>query len=67
MTPHDANRQDNTEQDYHRERVEKMIATAKTKAELQDLVRSLDARNIQLQNIRDRLQLELAQYRKESP
>lgn len=66
MTPQDTNTHDGTEQDYHPRRVEQMLTTAKTKAELQDLVRSLDARNIRLQDIRDRLQLELAQYRKNS-
>jgi hypothetical protein len=32
-------------------RVELMLKTAKTKAELQELVRMLDNRNLQLQNV----------------
>ncbi|MDR7375311.1 putative FlaG/YvyC family protein [Kocuria rhizophila] len=67
MTTQDTNKQDNTEQEYHRERVEKMITTAKTKAELQDLVRSLDARNMQLQHINRALQHQLHQHRKDTP
>lgn len=33
------------------QRVEHMLALAKTRAELQDLVRMLDARNMQLQRV----------------
>lgn len=46
-----------------RERVEFMIRTAKTKPELQDLVRALDARNLRLQRVRDQLGVALAQAR----
>lgn len=46
-----------------RERVEWMIRTAKTKAELQDLVRMLNHRNMALQRVRDQLGIELAQAR----
>lgn len=46
-----------------RVRVEWMIRTARTKPELQDLVRALDARNIRLQRIRDQLGIALAQAR----
>lgn len=50
-----------------RERVEWMIRTAKTKAELQDLVRALDARNMRLQRVRDQLGVQLAQARLNYP
>lgn len=46
-----------------RERVEWMLRTAKTKPELQDLVRALDARNVRLQRVRDQLGIALAQAR----
>ena len=49
--------------DPDEQRVEHMLATAKTKADLQELVRMLDNRNVQLQRVRDRLALELAQTR----
>lgn len=45
--------------DFHANRVEEMLKTAKTKADLQQLVRSLDARNMQLQRVRDDLAREL--------
>ncbi|GGG70328.1 hypothetical protein GCM10011374_38570 [Kocuria dechangensis] len=45
------------------ERVEMMLRTAKTRADLQDLVRSLDARNMQLQKVRDDLATQLMQAR----
>lgn len=45
--------------DFHANRVEQMLKTAKTKADLEQLVRSLDARNMQLQRIRDDLAREL--------
>lgn len=45
--------------DFHANRVEEMLKTAKTKADLQHLVRALDARNMQLQRIRDELTREL--------
>ena len=67
MTTQDTNRQDNTEQEYHHRRVEGMLTNAKTKAELQDLVRSLDARNMQLQHINRALQHQLHQHRKDTP
>lgn len=41
------------EADYHARRVDQMLSTAKTKADLVHLVRALDARNMQLQHIRD--------------
>lgn len=40
-----------TANDSDVERVELMLRTAKTKSELQDLVRMLDRRNVQLQNV----------------
>lgn len=46
-----------------RERVDHMLKLAKTKAELQDLVRALDARNVRLQRVRDQLGVALAQAR----
>ncbi|WP_016997946.1 hypothetical protein [Kocuria atrinae] len=45
--------------EFHANRVEEMLKTAKTKADLQQLVRSLDARNMQLQRVRDDLAREL--------
>ena len=50
-----------------RERVDHMLKLAKTKAELQDLVRSLDARNMRLQRVRDQLGIQLAQARNNAP
>ncbi len=38
-----------------------MLTNAKTKAELQDLVRALDARNMQLQHLNRALQHQLHQ------
>ncbi|WP_272026945.1 hypothetical protein [Kocuria rosea] len=46
-----------------RERVDFMIRTARTKEQLQDLVRALDARNVRLQRVRDQLGTALAQAR----
>jgi hypothetical protein len=46
-----------------RERVEHMLKLAKTKADLQDLVRALDARNMRLQAVRDQLGIQLAHTR----
>ncbi|WP_124106146.1 hypothetical protein [Kocuria tytonicola] len=65
MTPQDVNRQDDGEQD-HRRRVEGMLTNAKTKADLQHLVRALDARNLQLQHINRALQHQLHQHRKDA-
>lgn len=45
--------------DFHENRVEQLLKTAKTKADLQQLVRSLDARNIKLQHVRDDLAREV--------
>lgn len=67
FTPQDTNRQDNTEQDYHHRRVEGMLTNAKTKADLQHLVRALDARNMQLQHLNRALQHQLHQHRKDAP
>lgn len=53
--------------DHDQQRVEQMLRTAKTKADLEDLVRMLDARNVQLQRVRDRLAQQIAQARKETP
>lgn len=50
-----------------RERVDHMLKLAKTKAELQDLVRALDARNMRLQKVRDQLGVALAQARLNAP
>ncbi|MFI7583159.1 hypothetical protein ACH9DO_05125 [Kocuria sp. M1N1S27] len=36
-----------------------MFRTAKSKAELQDLVRTFDAHNVRLQRVRDRLCIQL--------
>ncbi|GGG50788.1 hypothetical protein GCM10011374_11750 [Kocuria dechangensis] len=44
-------------------RVAQRLKTAKSKAELQELVRSLDRRNMRLQKIRDDLAVQLAQAR----
>lgn len=62
MTPQDTN-----EQDYHHRRVEQMLTNAKTKADLQHLVRALDARNLQLQHLNRALQHQLHQHRKGTP
>lgn len=51
-------------QEPNNDRVEHMLATAKTKADLQYLVRSLDQRNMTLQRINESLRHELAQLRK---
>lgn len=67
MTTQDTNRQDNTEQEYHHRRVEGMLTNARTKADLQHLVRALDARNMQLQHINRALQHQLHQHRKDTP
>lgn len=53
--------------DHDQQRVEQMLRTAKTKADLEDLVRMLDARNVQLQRVRDRLADLLYQARQEQP
>lgn len=45
--------------DFHANRVEGMLRTAKTKADLEQLVRVLDSRNIRLQHVRDDLAREL--------
>lgn len=42
-----------------------MLRTAKTKADLEDLVRMLDHRNITLQRVRDSLARQLQQARQE--
>ena len=42
--------------DHDERRVEQMLRTAKTKADLEDLVRMLDRRNITLQRVRDRFE-----------
>ena len=47
------------------QRVEQMLRTAKTKDDLQDLVRMLDRRNVQLQRVRDRLATQLATAQQE--
>lgn len=52
-----------TQDPADRERVEWMIRTAKTKTDLQELVRALDARNVRLQRVRDQLGVALAQAR----
>lgn len=62
MTPQDTN-----EQDYHHRRVEQMLTSAKTMADLQHLVRALDARNMQLQHLNRALQHQLHQNRKDTP
>lgn len=54
-------------EDYHRRRVEGMLTNARTKADLQDLVRALDARNMQLQHLNRALQHQLHQQRKGTP
>ncbi|MEX5259579.1 hypothetical protein [Kocuria sp. CPCC 205263] len=41
--------------DLDEQRVDQMLKLAKTKAELQDLVRSLDAANVRLRRARDDL------------
>ncbi|WP_176337797.1 hypothetical protein [Kocuria salina] len=53
--------------DHDERRVEQMLRTAKTKADLEDLVRMLDRRNVQLQRVRDRLAHLLHQARQEQP
>ena len=62
LTPQDTN-----EQDYHHRRVEQMLTNAKTKADLQDLVRALDARNMRLQHLNRQLRHQLHQHRKDTP
>lgn len=62
MTPQDTN-----ERDYHHRRVEQMLTNAKTKADLQHLVRALDARNMQLQHLNRQLRIQLHQTRKGTP
>lgn len=52
-------------QDPNNPRVEHMLITAKTKVDLQHLVRSLDQRNMQLQRINEQLRHELAQHQKD--
>ena len=49
--------------DLDEQRVDQMLKLAKTKAELQDLVRSLDAANVRLRRVRDDLATALAQSR----
>lgn len=49
-----------TAEELDAQRVEMMLRTAKTKADLQELVRSLDARNMRLQQIIHRQSLDLA-------
>ena len=49
--------------DIDAERVETMLRTAKTKADLVDLVRSLDAANVRLRRVRDDLATQLMQAR----
>ena len=49
--------------DLDEQRVDQMLKLAKTKAELQDLVRSLDAANVRLRRVRDDLATTLAQSR----
>lgn len=48
------------------DRVAHMLTTAKTKADLQHLVRSLDQRNMALQRINESLRHELALTQKET-
>lgn len=67
MTQQDPKRRDETEQDYHRRRVERMLSNARTKADLQHLVRALDARNMQLQHLNRQLRIQLHQHRKDTP
>ncbi|WP_431813878.1 hypothetical protein [Kocuria sp. cx-455] len=52
--------------DPTKDRVEHMLTTARTKADLQHLVRSLDHRNMQLQRINESLRHELAQHQQET-
>lgn len=49
--------------DLDEQRVDQVLKLAKTKAELQDLVRSLDAANVRLRRVRDDLATALAQSR----
>lgn len=67
MNQQDANRQDTAEHDYHQRRVEGMLANAKTKADLQNLVRALDARNLQLQHLNRQLRLQIHHSREDTP
>lgn len=46
--------------DPDEQRVDQMLRTAKTKDDLQGLVRMLDRRNVQLQRVRDQLAAQLA-------
>lgn len=62
LTPQDTN-----EQDYHHRRVEQMLTSAKSKADLQHLVRALDARNMRLQHLNRQLRHQLHQHRKDTP
>ena len=59
--------QDTNEQDYHHRRVEGMLTNARTKADLQDLVRALDARNMRLQHLNRQLRHQLHQQKKGTP
>lgn len=43
--------------------VDHLLSVAKTKSDLQELVRMLHTRNLRLQRVRDRLALELHQNR----
>lgn len=49
--------------DQDAERLESMLRTARTMADLQELVRFLDARNVRLQRVRDDLATQLMQAR----
>ncbi|MDN3226320.1 hypothetical protein QWJ06_06255 [Kocuria rhizophila] len=44
-----------------------MLTNAKTKADLQHLVRALDARNMQLQHLNRQLRIQLHQHQKGTP
>ncbi|WP_426118480.1 hypothetical protein [Kocuria sp. LHG3120] len=49
--------------DLDAQRLDQMLKIAKTKAELQELVRSLDAANVRLRRVRDDLATALTQSR----
>lgn len=49
------------------DRVNSMLTNAKTKTDLQDLVRALDARNMRLQHLNRQLRLQLHQQKKGTP
>lgn len=49
------------------DRVNSMLTNAKSKADLQDLVRSLDARNMRLQRLNRQLRLQLHHQQKDTP